>query len=324
MTCTDVRTTLVAYLDGEVTPSERRLLEAHLAGCAECQRDMAGLSALQSRTSQFLRDTAVQVSPSPQAWSRLQARLARDARPLPRWLPAWAQRLAPRVGPAFPLIHGGPTMKQGLALMAVVALAVIFGTVATVPPVRAQAEDIVRYVLRLPGAGGWVTIEGKNMAMQPLVPSYLPAGLQRQLFSFDPTPGSESVAQVYHDGSQFVAVRQSRAPSSRVLPTGRQVTVNGQPGVVISGLKGTVDLGPPIPEGAHTNTFGTPAGQSSTSQPTRLPYADGKQLTWYVGETKVELLSNLSEQEMLGIAASLRPSEDSRLLQLRVSEAANE
>jgi len=38
MKCHQVSALLVAYLDGEVTPSERILIEAHLAGCDTCRR----------------------------------------------------------------------------------------------------------------------------------------------------------------------------------------------------------------------------------------------------------------------------------------------
>ena len=34
MNCRDVTQLLVPYLDNEVAPSERRLIQAHLAGCA--------------------------------------------------------------------------------------------------------------------------------------------------------------------------------------------------------------------------------------------------------------------------------------------------
>lgn len=54
MKCQEVNELLVAYLDNEVTPSERTLIQAHLAGCDACQEELAALSALQSRVSQFL------------------------------------------------------------------------------------------------------------------------------------------------------------------------------------------------------------------------------------------------------------------------------
>ena len=43
MTCDETRDTLSAYLDEALAPDERRLVEAHLADCADCRREIAGL-----------------------------------------------------------------------------------------------------------------------------------------------------------------------------------------------------------------------------------------------------------------------------------------
>ena len=40
---------LSEYIDGELEPSERRALEAHLTDCAECQADVAALRAVAAR-----------------------------------------------------------------------------------------------------------------------------------------------------------------------------------------------------------------------------------------------------------------------------------
>ncbi len=46
-TCTD-KETLLAYVYGECEAAERRLVEAHLAGCAACADEVAGLGAVRS------------------------------------------------------------------------------------------------------------------------------------------------------------------------------------------------------------------------------------------------------------------------------------
>ncbi len=43
MTCHDARERLSAYLDDALAPDERRDVAAHLGGCAECRRELAGL-----------------------------------------------------------------------------------------------------------------------------------------------------------------------------------------------------------------------------------------------------------------------------------------
>jgi anti-sigma factor RsiW len=46
-TCTD-KETLVAYVYGECEAAERRLVEAHLTGCADCAGEVAGLGGVRS------------------------------------------------------------------------------------------------------------------------------------------------------------------------------------------------------------------------------------------------------------------------------------
>jgi len=113
MKCQEVNELLVVYSDGEVAPSERTLIQAHLAECDFCQKKLAALSATQGRVRRSLQVKAAQAAPSPQAWSRLQARLAKEARPSSSWLPSWLQRLAPGIGRSITQIfQGGVTKKK--------------------------------------------------------------------------------------------------------------------------------------------------------------------------------------------------------------------
>jgi len=310
MKCQEVRELLVVYLDDEITPSERTLIQAHLAECDACQEELAVLSALQSRVSHSLQLRAAQAAPSPQAWSRLQARLAGEARPSPSWLPPWLQRLAPGVGRAQ-IFEGGVTMKKGVALTAIAALVIALGTVAFVPSVRAQVGERLNtwFHFRSPGGEDVITVGGP-MEFAPLYPTYLPTGLQSSggETSISQIGKSESVELAYCNDEQFIAITQTKAPADRSLPAGQEVTVNGQPAVLVTALEGTFECGPHIPEdvqeGATEETVGTLPPEFGP-----IAYTDGKQLTWYVGDVKVEMLSNLSVEEMLKIGESLVPAE---------------
>ena len=66
MNCAQIKEFLPAYLDNEVNPSERRLIQAHLAGCNACQRDLALLSQTRNLVSQSLNIRAADAAPSPQ------------------------------------------------------------------------------------------------------------------------------------------------------------------------------------------------------------------------------------------------------------------
>jgi anti-sigma factor RsiW len=53
MNCQKVETYLSAYLDGEVTLSERRAVEAHVCECTDCQASLESLSILKSHLGYF-------------------------------------------------------------------------------------------------------------------------------------------------------------------------------------------------------------------------------------------------------------------------------
>ncbi len=83
MKCEQVQALVVAYLDREITPSDRVLIQAHLSSCIACQKEMALQSAMQNRISSALQRRAALAVPSLEAWNRLEARLAEEARPSP-------------------------------------------------------------------------------------------------------------------------------------------------------------------------------------------------------------------------------------------------
>ncbi len=143
----------------------------------------------------------------------------------------------------------------------------------------------------VPGLGGEIAMPAPEFT--PLQPTDLPAGFQST--SMMGGGSAQAIEFTYFSGEQFVALAQRKAFIDKSLPAGRKTAVKGQPAVMVTGLKGTIDLGTP------------PAG------PTPVPakpinYTDGKRLTWYVGEVKAEILSNLSEGEILKIAESLAPA----------------
>jgi len=312
MKCQEMSELLVAYLDGEVSPSERTLIQVHLAGCDACQEELAVLSALQSRVSQFLQVRAAQAAPSLQAWSSLQARLAREARPSLSWLPTWLQRLAPGVGRINQIFEGGITMKKGFAFATLVALMIAFGTVAFVPSVQAQVKELFRWFRFESPAGGEVSIIGST-EFTPLRPTYLPAGFQAMAIGLNP----EAASLNYWNSTtnQILIIDQQRLSSAGTsLPPGMSVTVNGQPAVLITGLEGSVTFVslPPTPSAPITPP--ADSEQVMPLEPITAPaeivsYTDGRQLIWCAGDIRIEMFSNLPEEEMLKIAESMAPAE---------------
>lgn len=170
MTCQEVNELLVALSDDEVTPSERTLIQAHLAGCEFCQKKRVALLATQDRVSRSLQARAAQAAPAPEAWSRLQARLAGEARPALAWLPTRLQRPSPDSDRISPILSGDLTVKKGLALAALTGLIIALGTMIFIPPVRAQVMDTIQHIVL--GTHSWakqVIFHNKGES-QPLPP----------------------------------------------------------------------------------------------------------------------------------------------------------
>ena len=205
-------------------------------------------------------------------------------------------------------------MKKGFALAAIAALVIAVSTVAFVPPVRAQVGEILNTWFRFKSPGGEYEVALSGPAeFTPLHPAYLPAGLQGSgIVGSVSESGAESIELAYHNDEQFVSITQSKAPANKTLPAGREVTVNGRPAVLVTGLEGAFEYGFRIPENAVVKTYGTldtPPAERDSHHGT-IAYTDGKRLTWYAGDVKVEMLSNLPEEEMLKIAESLVPAEE--------------
>ncbi len=309
MNCHEAQELLVAYLDGEVTPSEQRLLNIHLAGCEPCRQERDRLQATQRQVHRFLHLQAAQAAPSPQAWSRLQARLAGEARPSPSWLPSWLQRLAPGVG-RTQIFPGGIAMKKGFVWATLAAMVIALSVMALVPSVRAQVGELLRWFrFESPAGGGEVSIPGSG-EFTPLRPAYLPAGFQAMAVGLNPEAASLNYWNSTTD--QILLIDQFRLSpeDSRSLPSGKKVTVNGQPAVLMAGqeINVTFTLLPPTPAAPLPPSDGSALAPITASSET-VSCQDGSRLVWYVGDLRVEMVSNLPGEEMVKIAESMIPAE---------------
>src|ERR1041385_3235922 len=94
MNCEQVQSLLAAYLDGEVTPSERALIVAHLSSCTVCQQELDLLFTARSQIRSALQRRGVQAEPSWEAWNRLEATITKAAQPSSTFA-AWFSRKAP-------------------------------------------------------------------------------------------------------------------------------------------------------------------------------------------------------------------------------------
>ena len=76
MKCEDINELLSAYLDEEVTPEERTLIESHLRTCEKCREELRFLASTQEQLRQALKAKSAEVEPSMQAWERVKQRIS--------------------------------------------------------------------------------------------------------------------------------------------------------------------------------------------------------------------------------------------------------
>jgi anti-sigma factor RsiW len=63
---------LAAYLDDEVTLEQRREIDAHVAQCRVCQKELDVLKRAQDSLRRAFKSNVAGVEPPPQAWQRLE------------------------------------------------------------------------------------------------------------------------------------------------------------------------------------------------------------------------------------------------------------
>jgi hypothetical protein len=80
MTCLTIQPLLTAYLDHELSDTERATVEAHVASCPECQAEVRALEITQRHTGATFRTMATTYVSPPDAWQRLQARLTSEVK----------------------------------------------------------------------------------------------------------------------------------------------------------------------------------------------------------------------------------------------------
>jgi hypothetical protein len=256
MKCREVRQAFVAYLDGEVMPSERTLIDAHLSGCEACARELRALTSGRTAVCGALKTMAAQASSSPQAWIHLQASLARET-----------EKLEKRQNIALFQHKGDRPMRLRwrIALGTAGAVVLAAAVIAAVPTSRAAAGDFFADVFHM-------------HQYAPMQLGYLPAGFESSPVytsgmvavgvgpvdaqSGQPADEVQSEQALYRNGDQFIFVKTANDKGA-ALPAGQAATVNGLPAVLVTGLSGTLDAAPDLPDGSENMTTSTVTGEAA-------------------------------------------------------------
>lgn len=168
MNCRDVLVLIPAYLDEEVTPSEKKLIHAHLAHCPNCQQELEVIGGLRNRIRQHLKARAAMVTPSPQAWSLLQASLpskpprisvlenAIRSFSIPRWMSIGKlspQKIVVTVLFIITLFAFAPPVRAWLGELTVLVSCI--RTTDANPFVLAETLDIPAFGISIDYPSGW-------------------------------------------------------------------------------------------------------------------------------------------------------------------------
>ena len=84
--CQDIQPDLSAYVDGELAPSRRAEIEAHVAACPRCQQELAGLRTLAAGVAALPR-----LHPAPRFLAEVRRKIAQGREPVESI--AWADYL---------------------------------------------------------------------------------------------------------------------------------------------------------------------------------------------------------------------------------------
>lgn len=249
------QTLLATLLVDGLDAAPHQAIEQHLAACGDCRGRLEALRAADARLRATLPLQMSHLTPSPDAWARLQSTLA-----APRRIDL---RLA---------------MAAALVLLAALLLA---------PSVQAGLRKMTDGWLRIlvPGSGTTLTIDGFT-AFTPLTPTSLPAGFDLTATGVHSSPQGDELQLTYSRGEEVFLLVERRNGQTGLSGTGRLVDLNGVQGRLQDPAE-TVD----------------DAYRAAFKQGTiRL-------LTLTKDEVDIRLYSNLSPDDLLAFARSLRPAQ---------------
>jgi hypothetical protein len=191
--------------------------------------------------------------------------------------------------------------------MAVLCLAFVL-LVAFAPGVQAQMISLLqRFGVHLPFVSEGVVIS----SFTPLAPEEIPAQMNHFITYHQDAGGPVYTELRYFSQDTFIVIYEAPAQPGDVLPQGEPIHIGESDAVMEQDLSGLVFLAAQAPQPwreAGSGGGGGPSDDAADAPPQNLIYSSATRLTWVQSGLYIELLTNLSQDEALSLAASLRPA----------------
>lgn len=230
MTHQELQELLPAYALDAVAPEEARQVEAHLATCDECQRELARLSEIVGD----LAEGVAEVAPPPALRTKILD--AAQARPRLIVLPRWTGAVAVAAAGLLLVLAGiGVSLNQRLAALQQRlaaqdhVLALLAGSTAKTATLKGPVEANVRLVYDpARKEGALVVTDLRDPGVQFVYQLWLIAGTEPQSAGvFRPLPGQTVIVPVTADFSKYqaVAISVERGPGGVARPTAAPILI---------------------------------------------------------------------------------------------------
>jgi hypothetical protein len=79
--CKKIEGLLAAYIDGEVTPEEKELIERHITDCRKCSDELVSMTRVRDGLRTIFKARTSELDLPPRTWEKLQGRIMAEAKP---------------------------------------------------------------------------------------------------------------------------------------------------------------------------------------------------------------------------------------------------
>jgi anti-sigma factor RsiW len=135
MDCEHTKQLLLSYIDDEIDDDERKLVEVHLSGCAECTAEMEALALTGSRLRQAYETVAAGAFPSAGVWQAIRNRMEANQ--------PTGERDDDRIGSRWGWLFGWrhPVWRTAVAGAAMLSFMIVFAINNAPAPLWTVAEQ---------------------------------------------------------------------------------------------------------------------------------------------------------------------------------------